>query len=165
MPRRAASRCGGSSYCHDWQYTICNDSTAPSTSPVACASEAASRTTRSHRSSGSGDGPFAGRCTCCATPTMHGARGSMLIPGIVGALWAPWRTQRTNIRSRRRRRRRMSWVGAGSLVLPLGRALLGERLGPLLGVLAGEDHLGQLLFDLVRLLHRDREAAQHALLR
>ena len=49
---------GGSSYCHDWQYTICSDSTAPSTSLLAPASSAARAAhVCSHSTSGSGDGP------------------------------------------------------------------------------------------------------------
>src|SRR5437016_2077081 len=50
-----------------------------------------------------------------------------------------------------------------STVLPVGLALLRERLRSLLGVLGCEHHLRELLLDLVALLHGDGEAAEDAL--
>src|SRR4051794_11491725 len=141
MPRRSDNRPGGSSYCHDWQYTICNDSTAASTSPAADASATASRHTRSHSSSGSGAGPSSGREIVCATPMMHGDRGSTAVMAfseydahtsvcvVLGKAGA-------------------AGAAGGSLVAPVRGSLLGERLRPLFGVLAAEHHLRERRLDL-----------------
>src|SRR5207244_470276 len=84
--------------------------------------------------SSSGSGELPSRCVRWPTPMMHGARESTA---------APLTT---------------------SLPLPVGLALLGERLRALLGVLALEHHAADLLLELVGVVERQREATQHALL-
>src|SRR5437870_5765938 len=59
---------------------------------------------------------------------------------------------------------RGSTLMASLLPLPDRGALLGERLGALLGVLGLEDRAADLLLELVRFFEVEGEAAQHALL-
>src|SRR5436309_9898424 len=163
MPSRAHRRPGGSSYCHDWQYTICSDSTADSTSPRAEASCAAARHVSSHIASGSGAGPSAGRATICATPMMHGLRGSTTV--LICTATSPCASRQTPrfvgaappdpIAVRLAGARPPGRHSPRSFVLPLRLALLGKRLRTLFRVLGGEHHLRQRRFDLVGLFHRD----------